>query len=110
MIQQPVHPFIQAIADPLDAFDIYYIHNLEQVQSLIYSKGYNQHDNEGLGSLEQYENGDYFIHDYPGETLFYHLLMVKDAVNPQTKLTWFMVFDSSDLKSTDFTLSEVDRK
>ena len=89
MIHQ-VPEIIRVLSEPLEAFGIYYMHNLEQIRSLFYGKGYNQYDNEGLGGLEQYENGDHWIHEYPGETLFYHLIMVKDAINPQTKLSWFI--------------------
>lgn len=57
------------------SFDIYCLNNMEQVLGLIYSEGYNQHDNAGLGGLEQYENDNKFS-IYPGETLFYHLLQI----------------------------------
>lgn len=72
------------------SFDIYCLNNMEQVLGLIYSEGYNQHDNAGLGGLEQYDNEAYHFSDYPGESLFYHLVMVKDAINPQTKISWFL--------------------
>lgn len=63
------------MAEFIDSFDLYCVQNMDQVLSLFYSKGYNQHDNEGLGGLEQYENESKFA-IYPGETLFYHLLLI----------------------------------
>lgn len=63
------------MADFIDSFDLYCVSNMDQVLSLIYSEGYNQHDNAGLGGLEQYENENKFA-IYPGETLYYHLLQI----------------------------------
>lgn len=63
------------IADFMAAVDLYCVSNMDQVLSLFYSEGYNQHDNAGLGGLEQYENESKFA-EYPGETLFYHLLLI----------------------------------
>lgn len=90
MIRQNIPEIVRVLAEPLDAFDIYYMHNQEQILGLLYSKGYNQNDNEGIGGLEQYDNEAYHFSDYPGETMFYHLVMVKSAINPQTKLSWFL--------------------
>lgn len=86
MIHPPVHHFIQSLADGLTCFDIYYTANRDEWQDFIFRRNYNKF---GIGGEEQYDNERDFA-EYPGETLFYHLLMVEDAINPQTKLYWFI--------------------
>jgi hypothetical protein len=61
------------------------MHNRDEFLNMIYRNGYREQCN---GGEEQYDNEKDFA-EYPGETLFYHLLVVKDAINPQTKLSWF---------------------
>lgn len=86
MIKQPVPEIVRILSESLTSFDMYYVANRDEWQDVLFRNGYNKF---GIGGVEQYDNEGAF-HEYPGETMFYHLQLIKDAINPQSKLSWFL--------------------